>query len=247
MKYIYTEDFNIKKYINYNIDLSLVLTLERFKRNKGKDLWDYKQLMYIYIDLWKYDKAIKIWNIALSIVTNFNVNDIWIHAILSKLIQAYIFNWNLDKAEILITKYNYIDLLYERFLLEYLKWNFKYIINNSINIEDDKRHNIWSEYYILAKAYIKMNKNLEAIEVFKKMYFYWKKIWVEVPLLETYYCYIASLNLKKMYNDVFNKKKFNREFLKYRDMIENEVQVEGTTFFYNKKLMYFNINRIANM
>ncbi len=60
-EYTYTEDIFIKKNSNFNPEYALELALKRFNDNKWKNLWDYKQLMYIYrfMWLWKSYKTLK--------------------------------------------------------------------------------------------------------------------------------------------------------------------------------------------
>jgi len=254
-EYSYTEDMNIKKYINYDQDIALSLTLKRFKKNKWKDLWDYKQLMFIYIDLWEYDKVIKLWRIALNIMKNHRIERIWVHAILSKIVQAYIYIWELNKADYIINEYSNINMFFEKYMLEYRKWNYLFLIDNQDNIWNDKRHYVWFELLFLAKSYFKIWLIKDSIRIYKKMYKYGKQLENEHTLLATYYCYISTLNLIWLYENHINNKifkglnkiyyKYNNKF--YKNRIENEGIIKSIDWYnwwyYNKKLMYFNIER----
>lgn len=250
-EYTYTEDIFIKKNSNFNPEYALELALKRFNDNKWKNLWDYKQLMYIYIDLCDYEKVIKLWKTALFLMNKYKVKVIWVHAILSKMVQAYLFSWNINQAEIILEKYKDVDMFFERFILEYIKWNYNYLIEKYNKIKDDKINYIWFELYLLANSYYKKWNVEQTIEIYEELFSHWKKISKENSLLETYFCYISSENLKDLYFKFWNKKRFefyNWEFLNYKKKIDSEEIAEkvegGIELHYNKDLMYFTINRI---
>ncbi len=89
-------------------------------------------------------------------MNKYKVKVIWVHAILSKMVQAYLFSWNINQAEIILEKYKDVDMFFERFILEYIKWNYNYLIEKYNKIKDDKKHYIWIELHLLAKSYLKI-------------------------------------------------------------------------------------------
>lgn len=245
-----SRDENIIKISNeMNLDEALKLQIKRFNDNNKKNLWDYSQLMWIYIDLWIYDKVVKLWKEALSLYEKQGLkDDMTKDELLSHMIQAYLYMWKLNEAETLINKYNNLKFLFEKIILEYKKWNYGYIISNYDEIKNESPAFIWFELDLLAKAYIKKWKNEEAIKMYEEIYQYWKDIKNDDVILETFYWYISSYSLKELYSKQWNTQKldfYNSEFTSFKNRIDNEETLKGSSWDVkmNKKSMYFILNR----
>lgn len=252
--YSYTEDVYVKKNSNFNRGLALGLALMKFKENKWKNLWDYKQLMYIYIDMWEYEKVINLWKIALFLMNRYKVEKIWVHAILSKIVQAYIYSWKIQEAEDIMEKYKNVMMFYERFLLEYRKWNHDYLVENYQEIKKDKRHYVLAELYLLGKSYAKEWDLDNAIRIYEELLEYGNIIGKEHTLISTYCWYLSSFALKELYLNRWNRIEFSLyadRFLVFKKRIDNEEVIENIDsncdLHYNRDNMYFNIGRIDTL
>lgn len=245
--YKYTEDLYIKNISISNPFLSLKLALQRFNLNKWTDLWDYKHLMYIYVEIWEFNKVIDLGKVALYLINKYEVKNIWIHAILSKMVQAYLFSWKINEANNILSKYNDIDMFFEKFVLEYLKWNYAYLISKYSNINNDKRHYIWIELFLLAKTYVKLYNFNQAIYIFKEMYSFSLKMENEHKFLATFYWYISLYNLMKLDKENI----YNEKFDFYREKIDKEELFESfdnnIKLNYNKDFIYYTINRFESL
>lgn len=239
---------------------ALKLTLKKFDENKQKDLWDYDQLMWIYIDMWKYDKVIELWEKAVALLektsksnATINKNIIW------NILQAYLYTWELQKAEYLMKKHNNIDFIFEKNILEYKKWNYDYLINNHNKILEDNPVYIWFDLDLMAKSYIKKWDLGNAIKIQEEIFSYWNRILAEDimkdwKILEQkniivwiFYLHMSTSSLKDLYLETWDKIKsdfYGSKFLYFKNKIDNEEVIDGVKL--NKEIMYFGINRIKN-
>jgi hypothetical protein len=252
-----TKDEYIQKIDDSDQNEALRLALDRYEKNKWNDLWDYEQLMYIYIDLWEYDKVINIWKQAMILFKEHDQNDIWLkQSLLSMLIQAYLYKWDLNSAEYLFSKYNDIEMFFEKLIYEYKKWNYDYLINNYEKIKKDKIYNVTFELDLLAKSYIKKWDINNAIKIYEEIFSIWESWESEDALLSTYDLYISSFILKDLYSknwDVEKSNFYNSKFLEYKKRIDNAEEIKYREWEkdpwlkFNKDSMYFIINRQINL
>lgn len=249
-----TLDPYIQKIDDSDIDKALSLALKRYNDNEKKDIGDYEQLMYIYIDKWDYKKAISLWRDALELINTSWITEKWIiKAIISQLIQAYLYNWDLISSSTLLNKYSDLPMLTERIMYEYKKWNYKNVINSYEEIKKLDSNDIWVWLMILAKSYDKKWDKDNAIKTYEELFNYWIGIELEEPLDATfilYYCtyvlsndFIKDLSQEKLkyyvdQNLIYKNMISNKERIKYKDL--------NIELYYNPDLMFFYINRIMN-
>lgn len=246
-------DNHIQDIDDTNIDTALTLALKRYNENGKKDIGDYEQLMYIYIDKWNYKEVISLWNKALEMLKENNNNEIWVNSIiLSQLIQAYIYDWYIDKAWELIKNNENLDIFIEKIMYEYKKSNFKYIIDNSKKLEEYAIHDLFW-LILLAKAY-KNEKDLNnSLKIYEEIFKKWKDLAKKDSIFEAYYCYYSSYILINEFNKNLDEDKikyYTEENNFYKNRIDNKEKIEytdsKTDLYYNPDLMYFNIDRIMN-
>lgn len=249
-----TLDPYIQQIDDTDIDKALKLALKRYNDNWKIDLWDHEQLMYIYIDKWNYKEAIKLWKNALDIINEKLINEPWIiKTIISQLIQAYLYNWDLTSASTLLNKYSDLWFWLEKVMYEYKKWNFKFLIDNFEWLKKLEYHDYATLYVLVSKSYQKKWKLKEATNLYKDLYSFWKSLVWKDSLFETYYCYISSYILLNNFSDNLTQDEFDKYTIEmnfYKTRIDNKEKIEfteaKTDIYYNPDLMYFNINRIIN-
>lgn len=249
-----TVDKHIQAIDDTDIDKALSLALKRYNDNEGKNLWDYAQLTYIYIDKWDYDKVIKLWKNALVLIDDNWITEKWIvKAIVSQLIQAYLYKWDLDNSWILVKKYSYLPMLIEKLMYDYKKWNYKNVINNYEDIKKLDSNDIWFWLILLAKSYDKKWDKINAIKTYEELFNYWVDIELEQPLDATFILYYCSYVLSNDFVKDLSQEKLNyyiNQNLIYKNRINNKEKIKNLEsdidLYYNPDLMFFYINRIMN-
>jgi len=249
-----TLDSYIQQIDDTDIDKALKLALKRYNDNWKNDLWDHEQLMYIYIDKWNYKEAIKLWKNALDIINEKLINEPWIiKTIISQLIQAYLYNWDLTSASTLLNKYSDLWFWLEKVMYEYKKWNFKYLLNNYEEIKKLSSSDVWIWLVLLAKYYSNKWDEKNAIKIYEELFNYSLTIELENPLDATYYLYYCSFILSTEFSNYLTSEKlkyYTDQNIIYKTRIDNKERIKykdiNIELYYNPDLMYFNIDRIIN-
>lgn len=249
-----TFDNYIQDIDDTNIDKALELAIKRYNDNNQSDLWDYEQLMYIYLDKAEYDEVISLWNKALEMIKQTLITEVWIRkTILSQLAQWYLYKWDIINSKKIILSNELLSNSLERYMYEYKVWKYNYIINNLSEISKFPYHDHWVLFILLSKSYDKIWENDKVLETYKALYNLWKSLEWKDSLFEAYYSYISTDLLIKNFKDILSPEEYNlyiEENNKYKQKIDSQSKIEftdsQTDIFYNKDLMYFNINRIIN-
>lgn len=249
-----------------DVDASYKEANRRYKNSDWKNFWDYTHLTYTLNDLWKYDQLIEIWNKAIDVAEKNGGIKSWAidSEMIGDMVEAYLYKGDIKSAEALLDKFSFLSeqdfykLFFEKIILAYKKWDYKFIIDNSDKIKNEMEHFRWWEYLFLYKIYSKRWDIDKQLYYLNEIYTYGDSLEKSNQMLSTMYWYVSTLHLKDIYLKQGNNSKadfFNKKYTFFKDRIDNweaikyfnDEDVSNKWFKLIKERVYFNINRFDEM
>jgi hypothetical protein len=226
-------------------DLQKALNMVNIETLSWYTMTDYDLLMWVYIDLWDYDKVIEYWDLAYDFldsdenIASWSLAESDNHIIDSYLIQAYLYLWDLTNAKKYLDKYidDALDLISEKTFYKYKSWDYKGVIDFKDIMEKTKDSEIGFSLDFLAKSYIKLWEIDKAINTYENLYSVANR--QEEEISKIYYWYLSSLKLKDLYlknNNKAKSEKYEKEYLKFKNIIDDWKII-------NTKTAYFVLDR----